>query len=118
MDGTGYPIVTFQRAEDNYQHDIIEGTLIIDTNGSNITANSGKPLRVQYTSSIGVVKTKTYENLIELQRGEDNVRYAIEFDEYGLKGNDTYVLSVYGTLDLNDGKGEVDNALIGHVVVN
>lgn len=118
MDGTGYPVVTFEKKEGtDYGHDYLEGTVYIDTNGAAISAAAGAPLRITYASSTGVVKEVSHDAISSYQDGANSDRYAIPFKESGLKAGDSYVLSVYGTLNLNDDRGDVNNALIGRVVV-
>ena len=114
LDGTGYPAVSF--VEDEVHHESFKGTLYIDTNGANITVEQGSPIVVQYTSSTGVVIGVPVYELEAVQTGTESVRYAFPFSAVGLNAGDSYIISVYGTLNLNDGRGDIQNALIGRVV--
>ncbi len=116
MDGKGYPIVSFERGDG--QHDYIEGTLRIDTNGSSIKATQENPLIVKYTSSTGKVGTAgSYTVMPEKLPSTESDIYAIPVSLSGLKGGDSYVLSIHGSLDVGDTQGTVHNALIGQIVV-
>lgn len=116
MDGKGYPIVSFER--DDGQHDYITGALRIDTNGASIEATEQNPLIVKYTSSTGKVGTAgSYTVMPEKLPSTESDIYDIPVSLSGLKGGDSYVLSIHGSLNVGDTQGTVHNALIGQIVV-
>ena len=113
MKGTNFPIVLFEKDEVDTHHDRITGTIKINPNGSHLTVNVDNPIFIEYKSSTG--ETETYQ-IDETPTFNIN-QYTIPFTEGNLKAADNYILSVYGTLDLNDGVGSRKRSLIGSIVV-
>lgn len=104
LDGKVHPSVRFE--SENVTFERISGIVnIVDKYG---TVDYGKPVTIVYTDSHGISKTETFSN----------VSPRIPIDINGLRANnETYTFDVYGTVDLNDGYGAV-NQLIGTFTVN
>lgn len=116
--GSNFPIVLFEKNEENTHHDAISGYLRINTNGSIIKINSANPLTIEYKNSIGDVDSYQITEVPMSQQYDNNsILYSIPFNQKNLKADDNYIISVYGTIDLNDGAGGKPNSLIGSVIV-
>ena len=104
LDGVEYPTVSFQ--ETNVTFERIQGKILIDDPGRTLSLDSTNIMTVVYKNSIGITESfEYYGNLI------------IPFDKNNLRAGETYTISVYGTIDLQDGNGPV-YCLIGTAVVN
>lgn len=116
LTGNNFPIVLFNKKEDQTHHDRLSGDIIINTNGAKLSVNSGNPLTIEYKSTTGDVETITLEEISAYSMsGSNGVTYTIPFNNQNLKAADNYVISVWGTVDLNDGLGN-RFMLIGNVV--
>lgn len=118
MEGNDYPLVLFEKDEELTHHDKITGNIRIDTNGSILTIDAQNPLIISYQSSTGDEENYQVTNEPDYQLVSDNNNlYNIPFTRGNLLKNDNYILSVYGTIDLNDGAGPRTGNHIGSVVV-
>ena len=111
MEGSVFPTVSFQQ-ETTYP-DQVNGVVMIQTNGANLIINESKPLKLELTSSVGVSDTLKITDYNALTVENNLITIPYNLDQ--LKADTNYVLSVYGTIDLNDGLGEQYN-LIGSTI--
>lgn len=117
LTGENFPIVLFEKDEDNTHHDKITGTLKINTNGASIKIDVNNPLIIEYKNSKGDVDTRYITDVPLYQLvDKDKILYTIPFTEKDLLAADNYIISVYGTVDLKDGAGERQRSLVGSVV--
>ncbi len=118
LTGDNFPIVLFEKDDAGTHHDKITGRILINTNGAILTVNPTNPLIIEYKSSKGdvesyqITEVPTY-TLID----KTKTLYTIPFTEGNLLKADNYIISVYGTIDLNDGAGARKRSLVGSVVV-
>lgn len=118
MTGTNFPTVQFIKDEDHTHHDKITGSFLINTNGSILKVDVQNPLIIEYQNSKGNVDNYQLTSLSEyVMSGSNGTRYTIPFTEGNLLARDNYILSIYGTIDLNDGAGFSKRSLIGSVIV-
>ncbi len=118
MEGNDFPLVLFNKDEDGTHHDRITGTININSNGSILTIDAQNPLIISYQSSTGDEENYQITNEPDYQLVSDsNKLYNIPFTQGNLLKNDNYILSVYGTVDLNDGAGPRKGSHIGSIVV-
>ena len=104
LDGVEYPSVSFEKTNITFER--IEGKILIDDPGRTLSLDSTNVMTVVYKNSIGITESfEYYGNLI------------IPFDKNNLRSGETYTISVYGTIDLQDGNGPT-YCLIGTAVVN
>ena len=116
--GSNYPLVLFEKNETQTHHDKIVGNIRINTNGAILQVDGQNPLVIQYKNSRGDVTTNPIYNVSDYKETSNNsVTYNIPFTVSNLLANDNHIISVYGSLDLNDGAGFIKNSLIGNVVV-
>lgn len=138
MRGTGYPYVSFSY-ETTYvdaagterplapnelsSFSRVNGTLYIGFNGAAITIGNGaeqglNPLKVAITSLEDYRETRFYYlDGTDLNIDQYNNKFLeIPIVRNGLKADASYLISVYGTVDLGDGRGAQDNFLIGNCV--
>ena len=104
MDGLEFPSVRFD--EQNITFERIEGTLIIDDANGTINLDDGKVITITYQDSVGNIETIT-------SSGSLNIPFSVN----NLRANETYNISVYATVDLQDGNPAIDNCYIGSVNV-
>jgi hypothetical protein len=116
--GNDFPTVLFEKDEVQTHHEKITGTLRINTNGAILTINPENPLTISYQNSKGDVDTYQITEVPPFQLLTDNnILYTIPFTEGNLMAADNYIISVYGTIDLNDGAGVRKRSHVGSVVV-
>ena len=118
MEGSRYPTVIFEKDDEESKHDKLVGNIRLLTNGSVITVNGNEPLIIQYQSTTGKVNSYSVTELptaLKDEKGTDY--YVLPFNKNGLKADDNYIISVYGTVDLNDGAGPRKNSLLGNTIV-
>ena len=104
MDGVEFPTVRFEQTDVTFEK--IEGSIVIVDTGGTINLDDGKIITITYQDSVGNSKTITTSG---------NLR--IPFSVNNLRANETYIISVYGTVNLQDGNPAIDNCYIGSVVV-
>ena len=104
MDGVEFPTVRFEQSDVTFEK--IEGSIVIVDTGGTINLDDGKIITITYQDSVGNSKTITTSG---------NLR--IPFSVNNLRANETYTISVYGTVNLQDGNPAIDNCYIGSVVV-
>ncbi|MFT4145817.1 MAG: hypothetical protein QM644_15300 [Mobilitalea sp.] len=118
LTGDNFPIVLFLKDEVQTHHDKITGTLCINTNGAILTVNEQNPLIIEYKNSKGDIDTYQLTELPDYHLlDEKQIQYTIPFTEGNLLAKDNYIISAYGTVDLNDGVGARKRSLVGSVVV-
>lgn len=102
LDGREAPSISWK--SNNVTFESIDGTISILDSGNTIDLD--KTMTIVYTNSIGTTEQfTTLGNII------------IPFMRNNLRANETYTISVYGTVNLQDGNPSVDNYHIGSVSV-
>lgn len=104
MDGVDFPTVNFE--EELVTFERIKGKLVITDDGNTIDLSNDKKILVIYQNSLGHSTTIT-----------SGGNLTIPLDINNLRANETYTISIYGTVDLQDGNDVIDNCFIGSVVV-
>ena len=104
MDGVEFPTVRFEQSDVTFEK--IEGSIVIVDSGGTINLDDGKIITITYQDSVGNSKTITTSG---------NLR--IPFSVNNLRANETYTISVYATVNLQDGNPAIDNCYVGSVVV-
>ena len=103
LDGKEAPSISWKT--NNVTFESIDGTISILDLGSTIDLE--KPMTIVYTNSIGTTEQYTTAG-----------NTIIPFTRNNLRANETYTISVYGTVNLQDGNPAIDNYHIGSVTVN
>lgn len=104
LEGVQYPSVSFNETSVTFER--ITGQIIIDDPGRTMQLDSSNIMTVVYKNSVGISESfEYYGNLV------------IPFDKNNLRASETYTISVYGTIDLQDGNGPI-YCLIGSAIVN
>ena len=104
LEGVQYPSVSFNETSVTFER--ITGQIVIDDPGRTMQLDSSNIMTVVYKNSIGISESfEYYGNLV------------IPFDKNNLRASETYTISVYGTIDLQDGNGPI-YCLIGSTIVN
>lgn len=104
MDGLEFPTVRFESKNVTFER--IEGTIIIDDANGTVNVNDGQIITITYQDSVGNSETMTTSGSLK-----------IPFSVNNLRANETYNISVYATVDLQDGNPVIDNCYIGSVLV-
>lgn len=104
MDGVEFPSIRFEETEVTFER--IVGNIIINDSGNTINLDDASLITVTYQDSVGTLNTFT---------SSGNLR--IPFLANNLRANETYTLSAYAKVDLQDGNPAIDNCYIGSVVV-
>ena len=104
MDGEGFPTVNFE--EELVTFERIKGKVIITDDDNTIDLSGDNKILVVYQNSLGQSTTIT---------ASGNV--VVPIDINNLRANETYTISVYATVDLNDGNDKIDNCFIGSSIV-
>ncbi len=104
LDGVEFPTVRFEQSNVTFER--IEGNIIITDSGGTINLDDGKVITITYQDSVGNINTITTSG---------NLR--IPFSVNNLRANETYNISIYATVNLQDGNPAIDNCYIGSVVV-
>lgn len=104
MDGVTHPHITFDNEEITFER--IKGNINIIDDGGTVSLEGNDLITVIYTDSTGVQNSFTSSGSLN-----------IPFDENYLRKNETYTISVYAKIDLQDGNPPIDNAFLGSVVV-
>lgn len=103
--GVEFPHIYFDKdLETTYEK--ITGTLVISDPGNTIMNLQSKSITVTYTNSVGVQKTLTSLGTLRIPINVNNLR-----------AEETYVFSVYASVDLKDNNAPVDNCFIGSAIV-
>ena len=102
MDGVEYPNITFSAEEVTFER--INGTISITDNGNTIDLE--KPMTIVYTNSLG--NSNSYTTTGNL---------TIPFAANNLRANETYTISVYASVNLQDGNDIVDKCHVGSAIV-
>lgn len=105
MDGKEWPSLIF--IEDEVTFEKIDGRILIIDDGG--VLDNSKDITVLYKNSIGP------DNVYPTNIGSD---LEIPFFLEGVRKNESYVVSVYGTIDLKDGNLPKENAYIGSVIIH
>lgn len=103
MDGVEFPTVRFDATNVTFER--IEGNLIIVDNGNTISFDNNI-ITVVYTNSIGHSKSFTTSGNLSIPVSINNLR-----------ANETYVISVYTRVNLQDGNPPIDSCYIGSAIV-
>ena len=102
MDGVEGPSMSFTADEITFER--IKGNItIIDNNN---TIDTTKTMTIQYSNSIGTVKSYT-----------TTANMTIPFSVDNLRANETYTISVYASVNLQDGNDQVDMYHVGSASV-
>jgi len=104
MDGVEFPTVRFNQTNVTFER--IEGNIIINDSGNTLNLNDGSIMTIVYSDSVGNTKTMT-------SSGNLNIPFSVN----NLRKNETYTISVYARVDLQDGNPVIDNCFVGSVVV-
>lgn len=104
MDGVEFPSVRFEEKKITFER--IEGNIIISDPGSTINLDDGKPITLTYQDSVGNSNSIT-----------TNGNLTIPFSANNLRANETYTISLYAAINLQDGNPVIDNCFIGSVIV-
>lgn len=104
MDGKAFPVLTF--IEDEVTFERIDGKILIIDDGGVLDIT--KEMILSYSNSVGEgeVKPATVSSNLE-----------VPFFKDGLRKNESYTLSLYGTIDLKDGNDPIEHCYIGSVIV-
>ena len=103
LDGREAPSISWKSNKVTFES--IDGTISIVDTGNTIDLD--KPMTIVYTNSIGTTEQYTTAG-----------NTIIPFTKNNLRANETYTISVYGTVNLQDGNPSIDNYHIGSVTVN
>jgi hypothetical protein len=102
LDGVRFPSIRFET--ENITFERIKGNIIIEDSDSTITPNTN--MIITYTDSVGNSNSfSTIESSF------------IPFDASGLRANETYTISLYASVNLQDGNETIDNCYIGSAIV-
>lgn len=104
MDGVEFPTVRFEPKDVTFER--IEGNLIITDNGNTINVDDSSVITVVYTDSVGHSTSFTTSG-----------NYIIPFHVNNLRANETYTISIYATVNLQDGNNPIENCFVGSVIV-
>ena len=104
MDGVQFPTVSFEAQEVTFEK--IQGNIIIKDDGNTISLDEGSKMTIIYTDSVGISKTFTASGNLKIPI---NINY--------LRKNETYTISVYAKVDLQDGNEPIDSCFIGSTIV-
>ena len=119
LSGKSFPTVKF--TEKAVTATKIEGTLYISDPDNTVIINNENQLSVMYKNNIGDEKTFITikdENNISIEtdeNGEKVIAIPIKLEE--LRANSSYVLSAYGSVNLDDGNDVYNNIYIGSAIV-
>ena len=132
-----FPYVKFEREESENPATEIQGMLYIIDNSHTIVIDDDNPLTITYSSDVD--ETKVYKKIkssefVETTKdleGNDVIKIKINFggtgfENTGLKSDEKYNISVYGTVDLGEIKDEnvtnngnlYKNVFIGSAIVS
>ncbi len=104
MDGVEFPSIRFESKEVTFER--IVGNIIITDNGNTISLDNNSVMTITYTDSVGNSNSYTTSG-----------SYNIPFSVNNLRANESYTISVYATVNLQDGNEVIDNCYIGSVVI-
>lgn len=104
LDGVEFPSVRFETSEITFER--ISGNIIITDNGNTITFNESNIITIVYTDSSGNSKSFTSSG-----------SPVIPFNVNNLRANETYTISVYSAVNLQDGNDVIDHCYIGSVIL-
>lgn len=102
MDGVQFPTLRFDSSEITFEK--IDGILTIIDEGNTISLDDSL-ITIVYTNSIGVSKSVT-----------SNGNLSIPLSLNNLRANETYTISAYTTVNLQDGNSVINNCFIGSVI--
>ena len=105
MDGVEFPSIRFEQTEITFER--IEGNIIIVDNNGTVDLTSGGTITVTYTDSVGNTKSFTNQGSLVIPFYADNLRK-----------NETYTISVYASVNLQDGNDTIDNCYIGSITLS
>ena len=105
MDGVEFPSIRFEQTEITFER--IEGNIIIVDNNGTVDLTSGGNITVTYTDSVGNTKSFTNQGSLVIPFYADNLRK-----------NETYTISVYASVNLQDGNDTIDNCYIGSITLS
>lgn len=103
MDGVEFPTIRFEPS--NITFEKISGTILITDKGNTIRLDENV-MTIVYSDSTG--NTNSFTSAGNL---------AIPLSVNNLRANETYTISLYATVNLQDGNPTVDNCFVGSVVV-
>ena len=104
LDGVAFPTITFEETEVTFEK--IEGILEIHADNNTVSLDPSTPITIIYQDSVGNKTTFTTANSL-----------TIPFQAVGLRANETYTISVYATVNLQDGNPPLESCYIGSVYV-
>lgn len=106
MDSVTFPTITWESSEITFEH--IKGNILIhDEHGA---LNKKENLRITYVDSVG-----THGEIKNVQVNPDTNSIMVDIES--LRANETYIISLYGDIDLKDENDVLTNHLVGSVVV-
>ena len=106
LEGVSFPSVRFDKELVTFER--IKGNIRIQDDSNTVSLNADSVITIAYANtSLGTVETVTSSGSL-----------LIPFDVNDLRANETYTLSVFASVDLQDGNGVVNNCFIGSIVVN
>lgn len=103
MDGVEFPTLRFESSEITFEK--IDGILTIIDEGNTISLDDSL-ITIVYTNSIGISRSITA-----------NGNLSIPLSLTNLRANETYTISVYTTVNLQDGNSVINNCFVGSVIV-
>ena len=103
LDGREAPSISWKT--NNVTFEMIDGIITVTDTGNTIDLD--KPMTIVYTNSSGTTEQYTAAG-----------NTVIPFNRNNLRANETYTISLYGTVNLQDGNPAIDNYHIGSVSVN
>lgn len=104
LDGLNFPTIRFQEKEVTFEK--IDGTIIITDDDETIDLNTYNGIKVVYTDSIGTKNQFSTSGSLE-----------IPFNRNNLRANETYTISVYANINLQDGNLPAEDCLIGSIII-
>lgn len=104
MDGVEFPSIRFEENEITFER--IDGRVIISDPGNTINLDDGKLITLTYQDSVGNTNSIT-----------TNGNLMIPFSRNNLRANETYTISIYAAVNLQDGNPVIDNCYVGSVIV-
>jgi hypothetical protein len=127
LNGVTFPTVKFEKIEVTPTR--IYGNMYILDTGNALVVDDNNPLTITYYSNVTEV-TNVGEKITDLsmynrindENGDELIVIPIDIgndgnQKDGLKSETSYTFSVYATIDLGDGNGELKNAYIGSSIV-
>ncbi|MFI3307239.1 MAG: hypothetical protein R3Y21_01600 [Mycoplasmatota bacterium] len=105
LDGVAFPTITFNESEVTFES--ISGILQIYDEFNTVQLSDENYITVVYTNSLGISESFTTSGSL-----------TVPVDINNLRSNETYTISVFASVNLQDGNEIIDQAYLGKVIVN